>query len=277
MSANQEMIDYWNGARGLRWVIEQEMRDRALLPFGDAALAAADARPGETVLDVGCGCGASSLALAAQVAPSGRVTGVDVSAPMLARARERAAGLANLDFLEADAAAHAFSGVDLIHSRFGVMFFSDPTQAFANMRAGMARGGRLAFICWRTLAENPWLALPFSAIARVLPMLPSVDPTAPGPLSLGDPERVRRVLGDAGWTDVKLTPYDHPVPLGDGQGLDAAVADSMTVGPTGRVINASDEDARRTAHAVIRDALAPHLVGGGVELGGGAWVVTARA
>ena len=152
MTANAEQIEYWNGAVGECWAAFQPVLDKALSAISDTALAFAAAKPGERVLDVGCGTGTTTYALAKTVGPGGDVTGVDISRPMLAVARSRGVGV---NFREADAATHLFHPThDLVFSRFGVMFFADPAAAFANIRKAIAPHGRLAFVCWRDMKEK---------------------------------------------------------------------------------------------------------------------------
>src|SRR6201992_3056409 len=180
MTGNKAQIDYWNGPTGEKWAKYQSVMDRTLADSAEAVLALANAQPGERVLDIGGGTGATSLLLAEAVGPGGAVTGVDVSQPMLGLARERAQAK-NIRFIEADAATHAFQPeFDLIFSRFGVMFFVDPVAAFANIRKGADGEARLAFICWRAVNENEWASLPYSIAKPFLPEQPAVDPNAPG-------------------------------------------------------------------------------------------------
>jgi SAM-dependent methyltransferase len=253
--------------------------DRALEQFGRGALISAQPRKGERVVDVGCGCGATTLALAQAVGPTGSVLGVDVSAPMLARARQRAREVAWITLVEADAATYAFEPrADLLFSRFGVMFFADPTAAFSNLRRALTPHGRLAFICWRALADNPWLALPLAAAKRVVSLQGPPPPTdAPGPLSFADPQRVRTILGGAGFAEIAVDRFDHPMPLGDGKGLDAAVEHALTLGPTARLLASANADDSTLAQVrrEVRDALEPYASSNALNLPAGAWIVTA--
>ncbi|MHB1846278.1 MAG: class I SAM-dependent methyltransferase [Deltaproteobacteria bacterium] len=276
---NQEQIDFWNGPRGASWVAEQGQRDRSLAPFGEAALRAARPAPGERVVDVGCGCGTTSLALAAAVGPRGAVLGVDVSGPMLARARETATGVPQLRFEQADAASFAFDGTaSLVFSRFGVMFFDDPRAAFENLRRALVPGGRLTFACWRGLAVNDWLSVPLAAVRSILPAAPQpAAPDAPGPLSLADPARLRAVLEGAGFEGLAMAAVDHAMPLGDGASLESAAAEAVTLGPTARLLAGADDATRARATAAVAAALAAHAHGGAVRLAGSAWLVTAHA
>ena len=199
--ANTEQREYWNEQAGPTWVRNQERLDAQIQPWGELALNALAAAPGEAVLDVGCGCGATSLALAAQVGPEGRVVGLDLSGPMLARARERAAaeGRANVSFLQADAQTHAFAPeFDALFSRFGVMFFDDPPAAFANLAGALRPGGRLSFACWQGREQNGWVSIPMAALIGEVELPPPPAPDAPGPFALGDPDRLRALLEGAG-------------------------------------------------------------------------------
>jgi SAM-dependent methyltransferase len=275
-----DQIEYWNGPAGQRWAAEQDELDAMLRPFGQAALDAGAAAHDEAVLDVGCGCGTTSLALAAAVGGGGRVVGVDPSAPMLARARERAAGVANLTFVEGDASSSPIDrgGFDLLFSRFGVMFFPDPRAAFTHLRTGLRAGGRLAFACWRSLAHNPWSAIPFEAVASVLGRPEPQAPDAPGPFSFGDPERVRSILEGAGFRDVQLTPFEGQVAFGESGSLDETARAMARLGPAARLLgDRSEEDVQRGI-AAIRATLPVHAdAAGRVRLGASVWIATARS
>ncbi len=274
---NHEQIAFWNGARAATWVADQELLDRALAPFGEVALARAAAQPGESVVDVGCGCGASTLALADAVGSSGRVLGIDVSEPMLARAAERAAGRRTIQLMRADAATYPFvAEASLLHSRFGVMFFEDPVAAFQQLARALVPGGRMAFVCWRTLVENPWLAVPFGVARRLVPSAAAPSPDAPGPLAFGDADRVRAILGRAGFSRVEISPFDHPMPFGDGRGVAGIVEDALTRGPIVRLLQDVDDATRESVRRSLAEELAPQIVDGTLVMGAGAWVVSAR-
>ncbi|MGL4543820.1 MAG: class I SAM-dependent methyltransferase, partial [Polymorphobacter sp.] len=233
--ANAEQIDYWNAKAGETWARFQEQLDRQIAPLGAAGIRALAPQPGERILDIGCGCGATTLALAAEVAPGGSVLGLDISQPMLDVARRRAAGVANVAFREADAQTDDFGrgGFDAIFSRFGVMFFADPQAAFANIATKLAPGGRLTFVCWRPLVENDWMRVPLAAALPLLPPLPPPDPLAPGPFAFADPDRVRALLTGAGWHSVNVEPWDADIGSGD---LDATVDLTFRVGPLGMAL-----------------------------------------
>jgi ubiquinone/menaquinone biosynthesis C-methylase UbiE len=273
-----DQIEYWNTAGGKAWTARQESWDTAMKPFSDAALIRAAVAPGERVIDIGCGCGATSLQLAELVGPKGRVLGVDVSKPMLDRARERAAGKPNISFAEADATTYPFEqgAADLLFSRHGVMFFPEPERAFANLRSALRPGGRLAFSCFRTPRENGLITTILNAVAEFVPPLPKMNPEDPGPFAFQDPERVKRILGAAGFKGIALEPVDVQSDIGNGKGLDEALVNAMEIGPASRALNGAAPETRAKAEAALRAAFTPLQKDGKVLLGAGLWIVTAR-
>jgi len=272
----------WNGQSGERWVANQARLDHMLAVFGDAAIQAAAPTEGEQVLDVGCGAGASSLALAARVGPRGHVLGVDISTPLIERAMALAPSGAPVTFQLADAGSVALpqAAFDLLYSRFGVMFFEDPVTAFAHMRRALKPAGRLAFVCWRAAAENDWGRLPLDAVRDLVPLPASPDPEAPGPFSFADSDRVRRILAAAGFVDIAITPFDHAIPFGQGVTREAAIDDALEmafeVGPLSRVLADQSEEIRTRASAAVRAAYATRPGERSVMIDGAAWIVTAR-
>jgi SAM-dependent methyltransferase len=272
---NAAQIDYWNEGAGQTWAELQALLDRQLQPLGRAIMAALSPRPGERILDIGCGAGETSLELAFAVGPDGAVTGADISRPMLEVARRRTSA-ANVTFVEADAQTFPFEpgAFDAAFSRFGVMFFADPSAAFANIRRALKAGGRLAFVCWRAPAENPIMTLPMMAAAPFQPAMDPPDPTAPGPFAFADPDRVRRILTEGGFTDVALTPHDEKIGGGD---LEAAMTLALRVGPLGRMFRENPDIPRDKAVAAIRQAFTAHDGPEGVKLASATWFVTARA
>ena len=187
-AANPDQAEYWNSAPAEKWVSHQADFDQRLGPLGSALIGRAAVRRGERVIDIGCGTGATTMELAELVGPEGSVLALDLSQPMLALARRRSAerGLGNVCFLCADAQSHRFEAAahDLLISRFGVMFFSDPVAAFANLRTALRSGGRLGFVCWAALERNPWFALPLAVGERMLGPAEPHPPRAPRPQAL---------------------------------------------------------------------------------------------
>ncbi|AXB75768.1 class I SAM-dependent methyltransferase [Novosphingobium sp. P6W] len=279
---NAYQVADWNGRSGERWVANQQRLDAMLDVFGKAAIAAAAPLQGEKVVDVGCGAGASSFALAELVGAHGRVIGLDISAPLIAHARELARADVPVDFRVADAAADlGLAGFDLLYSRFGVMFFDDPAGAFAALRGALKPGGRLAFVCWQGAAENDWIRLPMGAIRDLLPPPPPPAPEAPGPFSFGDPARITRILESAGFTQVDIAPFTQAIPFGQGATREAAVDDALEmafeVGPLSRALADQDEDLRRRAATAVRAAFARRPGERSVMIDAAAWIVTARS
>lgn len=268
-------VEYWNGPAGQQWAQNEARTERALTPVTKALLEAAAAQAGERVLDVGCGCGGSTRAFAEVVGPTGHVTGADVAVPMIEVARANAPD--NIDFVLADVAAHGFAApYDLMVSRFGVMFFGDPDAAFGNIRRALKPGGRVAFACWRPMAENPWVRVPMGAIAPVLPEPPPrPGPEDPGPFAFGDQARVRRIMAAGGFHDVALTPFDFDFRF---PGTPAEAAKLVAYGPvTGRLLRELPPATQEAAIARVAEAIAPMHADGMVRLAGAVWIVTARA
>ena len=274
---NAAEIAYWNGPGGQRWVSHQRMQDALLREVAERLMERAAARDGETILDIGCGAGTTSIALARQVAPDGRVLGVDVSAPLLERARQHAPAGLPVEFALGDASVFPFApaGADLLFSRFGVMFFADPAGAFANMRKGLRGGARLLFACWQEPRHNPWLILPLQAAYRHVPRLPEVGPEDPGPFAFASEARVRGILERAGFGAITLEPVDLSFDLAEGHGLDRAVELSIGMGPTSRALDGQPAALRVAAAEAVRAALEPYQRGERVPLRGAIWIVSA--
>jgi ubiquinone/menaquinone biosynthesis C-methylase UbiE len=277
---NLDQATYWNGPGGSHWTARQEMQDAVLEPVARALAEASAPARGERVVDIGCGCGATTLDAARAVGSSGGALGVDVSEPMVARARERAAAAAlAARFLVADATIHDFSGEnsDLMISRFGVMFFAEPAASFANMRKALKPGGRLVFACWREARLNPWMMVPLKAAVRHVPRLPELGPEDPGPFSFSDEARVTRILSMAGFREISLEPVDLELDTAVGLGFENAIASALEIGPASRAMQGQPEEARAAAIAEIRAALEPYRRGESVPLGAAIWIVRARA
>ena len=276
---NRDQAEHWNDTEATGgWVIHQERYDRMLEPFTGLMLDAIGLERGERVLDVGCGCGTTTLAAARLVAP-GAVVGVDLSVPMLTRAREnaRSSGTDNATFVEGDAQVHAFAAeFDAVISRFGVMFFADPVAAFANIRAAIRPGGRLAFVCWQPLLANEWLVVPGAVMAEHIAPPDFGDPQAPGMFALSEPERTRRILGDAGWQQVDLTPWHTSLLVGGGT-LDDAIAYLRAQSVARKILDTADAATQARAIQSVREAFARHADGDGVRLDAAVWLVQARA
>jgi len=275
---NREQATYWNEQGGPRWLAMQRDLDAELEPFGAAVMSRLELGPGERVLDVGCGTGATSLMLAERVRP-GQVVGLDISGFLLAKARERGQAIENLRFECADAQTFAFSGpsYDAVFSRFGVMFFSDPVAAFGNLRMALRAGGKLGFVCWRELGDNPLFVMPLEAALPFLPEPPQPpEPGAPGPFAFADEDRLREVLERAGYGDIEITPHDRDLVVGGRKDLGGAVDMALQLGPLGRAVSTLSDQTCARVRAAVRDAFVPYHGSAGVKLPSATWIVTAR-
>jgi SAM-dependent methyltransferase len=276
-TANAAQVDYWNALAGQTWARFQAQLDRQIDPLGREAIRVLAPRAGERILDIGCGCGQTTMELAALAGAGGYVKGADISAPMLeiARARPVPPGAVAPVFAQADAQVERFGdgAFDAAFCRFGVMFFADPVAAFANIRKALRAGGRLAFVCWRPFAENVWMRAPQEAAAPFMPQSPPADPTAPGPFAFADARRLRGILGDAGLRDIEIEKFDCLIGGGD---LEQSLELSLRVGPLGGALREHPELVSKVSDAV-KAALAGYMTPQGVMMPAAAWIVRAQA
>jgi SAM-dependent methyltransferase len=275
---NSNEIAEWNGALGQRWVSMQREIDAIVAPFGDAALRAAAPQAGERVVDIGCGCGGTSIEIARVVGKAGAVLGVDVSKPMLevARARATSGDWRQLSFLEGDAStAQLPTNTDLLFSRFGVMFFSEPTQAFSHMRRSLRPAGRCVFACWRTPRDNAWAMVPLSAARTAMGVTPTpADPHAPGPFAFADDQRLRNILSNAGFSAVDVQRFD--VPLAVGASPRSATERVLQIGPVARFVSEVGVQHLPIIVDAVEQALSSLAAPDGhVSLHGSTWIVSA--
>ena len=279
---NQGQADFWSATGGEAWVDLQDQMDRQLSVVGAAALAALDAQTGEPIVDIGCGCGATTLDLAAAVGESGRVVGLDISAPMTDLAARRLAdrGFRHATALLGDAqtATPADIGglVDAVFSRFGVMFFDDPVAAFVNIRALTKASARMAFVCWQEARKNRIFSDLGRELAALFPGLPAPDPHAPGPLAFADAERVRSVLDAAGWSYIEIAEHVAPMQLFGTTEFDVALDASLRVGGAARMMQGADEGTARKIHDAARRVLESQWTDNGAVVDSATWIVTAR-
>lgn len=277
---NHEQHDHWSGPEGDHWVTHADRYDRMLAPFADQLMATGSVAQKGRVLDIGCGCGATTIS-AAQAASVGEALGVDLSPQMIetATARAHAAGVGDrCRFEVADAQTTDFGAgrFDVAVSRFGVMFFDDPVAAFTNIATALRPGGRLVFCCWQPLEANDWMLVPGAAAAEHVPLPEAATGAGPGPFALADPAQTRATLSGAGFEAIEIDPFTTSMLLGGGGTLDETV-DFMVASGSGRaLLDPAPVGARRAAISAVRDTLAPLVGADGVRLGAGAWVVTAR-
>lgn len=277
--ANTAQQEHWNAVAGPKWVGLGEAMEARLHDLNELLLAQAAPSPGEAVLDVGCGMGTTALPLAAAVRPRGRVLGIDLSEPMLSAARERVAesGIDNLDLLLADAQVYRFEPdrFDLVASRFGVVFFADPVAAFRNLATGMRPRGRLCFVCWAPLADNPHWRLPLEIVVRHLGAGSPMPPHAPGPLAFSDAAYVREIVQAAGFAEITIDAMPCAI-LGSTPEAEAGFASTMGP-PAARIAECQpDEAVLASIREEMADAFRPFLSPSGLRLPATVFVVKAR-
>jgi len=272
--ASSEQEQLWNGPSGRVWVEAQALLDQTFRPFEDLLVEAALARSPRRVLDIGCGTGATTLALARRLGAHARCVGLDISDPMLALARERAAREGSqAEFIRADAQTYRFepASFDLIVSRFGVMFFDDPVAAFANLRRAATGDATLRLVAWRSAADNPFMTAAERAAAPLLPNLPTRNPDGPGQFAFADAARVRAIFDQSGWTGIDIQPIDVECAF-PARELDSYLT---RLGPVGRVLQDGDDRTRAQLLAAIRPAFDRYIRGAGVRFVAACWMVSA--
>ncbi len=263
--SNAEQAALWNTS-GQGWARVQDIVSLAMRPFEELLVEKASEKPRRRVLDVGCGTGGVTRAVAA--ATGAHCVGIDIAESMVAAAREHG----EAEYVLADAQTHTFEEkFDLIVSRFGVMFFTDPVAAFTNIRTAAEPGAELCFITWRAPEENPFMQTGERAAAEHIPNLPARDPHGPGPFALADPDRLRQVL--AGWSDVEITPIDRITRLPE----EALVPYLRNMGPVSRALREAPEDERDRIIGQVRRAFDGFVHGDEVSFPTATWQVTASA
>jgi len=273
--------ELWAGPMGERWLAYRDQFESMIAQPGEALIAAAGFKPGERVLDVGCGGGANSLQIARWVAPAGSVTGLDISAVLVGacQARAREAGIGNARFVVGDAGAATVDGApfDRLFSRFGVMFFADPYAAFAHLHGQLKPGGQLDFACWGPPDRNPWM-LEMAGLMRRYSEGPPPTPRAPGPFAFAEPDYVREILERGGFKNVRVDPWQGEQFIG-GQGADAKTATRFVLEGLSFADSLKDlpDDTRKQAEAELADLMARHEGPKGVSMGSMVWLVSAAA
>ena len=277
-SANVQQAEYWNSEPGRKWVQRDAEMDERLGPMTEELIRRSGVRVGDHVLDIGCGGGSSTEQIAHSVGSDGRVVGIDISEPLLALARARCGNLSQVSFENADAQVHKFpkQGFDLLLSRFGVMFFSDPVSAFGNLLKALNSNGKFHFVCWATVDENPWFAVPLSIAKRYLGEPEPVPARAPGPLAFSEPDYVLDILTSAGFKDIQIEPTETVMASSDPP--ERQVDLYLTGGPAARLI------AAKSPSADIMDELTAALIGelrkyetkDGIALGATVHYISAR-
>ncbi len=272
---DDEQARFW-GVAGRAWVELQELLDRMYRPFENQLVEAVSATPGRLVLDVGCGTGGITLAVARLLGAKSSCVGIDISDPMIAAARARAERESlPASFICGNAQVYPFepASCDMIMSRFGVMFFDDPVQAFANLRRAARDNADLRFIAWRTAAENPFMTTAERAAAPLLPNLPARQPDAPGQFAFANGQRVRTILEKSGWAEIDIRPNDVVCTLPERE----LVPYLTRLGPVGRILQEVDDRTRAQVVETVRPAFDSYVYGTEVRFTAACWMVSARA
>lgn len=279
---NQEQVDYWNGEIGQYWAKQDKIMARLLQPIAQALLDHAEFNDCRHVLDVGCGGGSQTRLLAERLGAGSKITGIDISEPLLEVARTNTSkSVVNMDYLLGDASEYEFptAQFDGIFSRFGVMFFDDPIAAFTNLRTALTDGAKIAFSCWQGADKNDWASIPMqTAIKFITPpedMMPAAD--APGPFAFAQPEHVHKILHTAGFTDIELSPHLATMRMGEQPTLADSVREMTGIGPVQRLLAGQDEALKERVYQALEKSLADFYKNGAIELPGAIWFVTAIA
>ena len=276
MNIETDQTTLWNGSSGNAWVDLQKLLDQVLQPFEDLLLhELGDVRVSEA-LDVGCGTGSTTLAVARMLGANGRCTGVDISEPMITAARARAEReQSQARFVLANAQDHAFepSRFDMLISRFGVMFFEDFVQAFTNLRSAATDEAQLRFIAWRSPFENPFMTTAERTAAPFLPNIPSRRPDAPGQFAFADHNKVQSILEESGWGGIDIRPIDVPCTFPEKE----LVRYFTRLGPLGMILQEADDRTRMRIIEIVRPAFDPFVDGADVRFTAACWMIEARA
>lgn len=274
--SDDDQARLWNGPAGHAWVAAQELLDQMLKPFEDLLMEAVSTASASRVLDVGCGTGSTTLAVARLLGAEGRCIGIDISEPMIAAAQARAERESTpASFIRADAQTHGFepASFDMIISRFGVMFFEDPVRAFANLRHAARADAEIRFVAWRSAAENPFMTTAERAATPLLPNLPARRPGAPGQFAFADRQRIETILEESGWGEIDIRPIDVACTLPE----NALVSYLSRLGPVGQILQGADDQTRNLVIETVRAAFDPYVFGAEVRFAAACWMIAARA
>ena len=271
---------FWSGKGGDAWVQRQYELDITLAPLGEAALSKIDLTSCKHVLDVGCGTGRTTLDIATQLPVNSRVTGMDISVPMLEQAKSLATDekVANIDFTMQDVQLEplATNKYDAAFSRFGVMFFDDPKKAFLNIFNSLQKEAALAFVCWQSPANNPWYGASANVLKKYLD-LPVPIKRAPSPFAFQEPEYIEEILTIAGFQNIKVEPLIMPILWFANQNLDEAISNSMSLNPIiAEIIMSVKQDVRDNITKSLAEAFSPHMTEEGLLFDSATWIVSAK-
>ena len=275
---NAKQKEFWSGKGGDYWVVKQNEMDIMLNPLGEKALAKLDLKSNSKVLDVGCGCGATTLEIAKKVS-DGTVTGLDISVPMLDQAKSEASiqGISNVDFRVVDVQVEQLASkeYDYVYSRFGVMFFEDPFEAFRNISSSVKEGGKLSFVCWQDPYLNPWQSLSIQVIRGYLD-IPSPPPRSPGPFAFQEKDYVKDILEQSGFPNISLDDNQEDITMFAGKSLQEASEDYLAINPVvTEMLKDSPDSLKAKIVESLKEAFSEYHKGDGLLFPSATWIVSA--
>ena len=275
---NAKQKEFWSGKGGDYWVVKQSEMDVMLNPLGEKALAKLDLKSNSKVLDIGCGCGATTLEIAKKVS-DGTVTGLDISVPMLDQAKSEASiqGIPNVDFRVVDVQIEQLPSkeYDYVYSRFGVMFFEDPFEAFRNISSSVKEGGKLSFVCWQDPYLNPWQSLSIQVIRGYLD-IPSPPPRSPGPFAFQEKDYVKDILEQSGFSYISLDDNQEDITMFAGKSLQEASEDYLAINPVvTEMLKDSPDSLKAKIVESLKEAFSEYHKGDGLLFPSATWIVSA--
>ena len=275
---NAKQKEFWSGKGGDYWVVKQSEMDVMLNPLGEKALAKLDLKSNSKVLDIGCGCGATTLEIAKKVS-DGTVTGLDISVPMLDQAKSEASiqGIPNVDFKVVDVQVDQLTSkeYDYVYSRFGVMFFEDPFEAFKNISSSVKKGGKLSFVCWQDPYLNPWQSLSIQVIRGYLD-IPSPPPRSPGPFAFQEKDYVKGILKQSGFSNISLDDNQEDITMFAGKSLQEASEDYLAINPVvTEMLKDSPDSLKAKIVESLKEAFSEYHKGDGLLFPSATWIVSA--
>ena len=276
---NNKQKQFWSGAGGDVWVNKQKEMDIMLNPLGTKAIDKLDLNQETKILDIGCGCGATTLEIAKKI-KDGTITGVDISEPMLKKASQNAAALelSNTSFQVLDVQVDKMpsNDFDIAFSRFGVMFFEDPFEAFSNISKSLKENGQLSFVCWQNPSLNPWQSLSIQVIKQFLD-LPAPPPKSPGPFAFEDKTYIQEILEQSNFKDIVIDDNQEDIVMFSGKSIQEACEDYLTINPVvTEMLKNSEEKLKEEILAALIDKFSDFHNGDGLLFPSATWIVTAR-
>ena len=276
---NIKQKQFWSGAGGDVWVDKQREMDIMLNPLGERVIQGLDLKEETKILDIGCGCGATTLEIA-KIVNQGEVIGVDISEPMLERATQTASDMAltNISYQVKDVQVDEMPNkyFDIAFSRFGVMFFEDPFEAFNNINHSLKDDGQLSFVCWQHASLNPWQSLSIQVIKEFLD-LPAPPPKSPGPFAFEDKSYIEEILNASGFRDIEIKDNQEDIVMFSGKSIREACEDYLTINPVvTEMLKNSPSELREEILKALIGKFSDYHKDDGLLFPSATWIVTAK-